>query len=131
MVHTEDSTVTFEFFRPGARDVHLVGDFNHWQTGQLAMARTAEGRWIASLRLAPGTYRFRYLADGEWFIDYAAFGVEHGPFGLDGVVYLPPGAEPASPPVRARRRVRVLPARRRRDVSAATTRRAAKKSLSY
>ena len=44
---------------------------------------------IAAINLPPGSYRFRYWADGQWFCDYAAFGVEPGPFGLDSVVRIP------------------------------------------
>jgi hypothetical protein len=50
------------------------------------MNLSADGSWGATLDLAPGEYSFRYCADGQWFVDYAAFGVEQGPFGLDGVV---------------------------------------------
>jgi 1,4-alpha-glucan branching enzyme len=86
MVTTEGQTARFRFLRPHARSVMLAGDFNGWQTHQIPMRRTPDGWWEATLRLAPGSHRFRYLADGEWFIDYAGFGVEHGPFGLDGIV---------------------------------------------
>lgn len=89
MVTVTDGMAHFSFYRPHAHQVFVVGDFNHWRPNQLPMSRTADGHWTASLRLKPGTYRFRYLADGEWFVDYAGFGVDHGPFGLNGVVYVP------------------------------------------
>lgn len=86
MVTVEGRTASFRFLRPSAGRVFLAGDFNGWKPGDLAMIREADGFWTATLRLAPGEYRFRYWADGQWFVDYAAFGVEHGPFGLDGMV---------------------------------------------
>jgi len=98
MVTTQDSSATFRFLRPHAHRVFLVGAFNQWRVGDLAMMRTADGRWTATLNLEPGEYRFRYWADGQWFIDYAAFGVEHGPFGLDGVVRVPETAAVARCP---------------------------------
>ena len=86
MVTVEGNWVEFNFYRPSARQVHLVGDFNHWHEATLPMARTAEGYWRARLRLPEGEYHFRYRADGHWFTDYAGFGVEQGPFGLDSVI---------------------------------------------
>ena len=50
------------------------------------MIRQSDGYWRARLLLPDGEYRFRYRADGEWFTDYGAFGLEPGPTGLDGVV---------------------------------------------
>jgi hypothetical protein len=38
---------------------------------------------------AAGEFRFRYCADGEWYADYAAFGVEPGRFGMDSIVRVP------------------------------------------
>ena len=81
--------VEFTFFRPGAQQVTIAGDFNAWQTN-FAMTRTADGRWRSRLQLAPGIYQFRYCADGEWYNDYAAFGLEHGPFGLNSVAKVDP-----------------------------------------
>ena len=89
MVQVKGNTVEFTFFRPGAKRVHVCGDFNHWRTGELRMARTHEGYWRARIALPPGEFKFRYWADGQWFTDYAAFGVECGPFGLDSIVYVP------------------------------------------
>jgi 1,4-alpha-glucan branching enzyme len=89
MVKLEGSTVEFIFFRPQANKVHLSGDFNNWRDGELPMTRRADGYWHAKLRLPPGEFRFRYCADGEWFTDYAAFGVEPGEFGMDSVLMVP------------------------------------------
>jgi 1,4-alpha-glucan branching enzyme len=96
MVTLEGSSATFRFLRPHARRVCLAGEFNGWRIGDLPMTRAADGFWTATLSLPRGEYRFRYWADDQWFIDYAAFGVEHGPFGLDGVVRIPEAAKPAA-----------------------------------
>ena len=79
-----DGGVEFTFYRPDASNVAIAGDFNNWQTS-FRMTRLGDGRWQSRLKLAPGVYQFRYFADGEWFNDYAAFGLEHGPFGLNSV----------------------------------------------
>jgi 1,4-alpha-glucan branching enzyme len=89
MVTVMDDWVEFRFFRPQASSVHLAGDFNNWRHGELRMVRSPDGYWLARMKLPAGEFRFRYCADGEWFADYAAFGVEPGRFGLDSVVRVP------------------------------------------
>jgi len=96
MVNVRDNFAEFRFFRPGATSVYLAGDFNGWRANQLRMTPAGDGYWVAGLRLARGTYRFGYLADGQWYADYAAFGVEAGPFGLDGVLRIAPNLHRAS-----------------------------------
>jgi 1,4-alpha-glucan branching enzyme len=86
MVTFDGDWVEFSFFRPGARQVHLAGEFNHWKHGDLPMLRAENGYWRARVKLPAGEFRFRYCADGEWFADFAAFGVEPGRFGLDSIV---------------------------------------------
>jgi len=80
------SLAAFRFLRPGAQRVFLAGDFNGWRPEEIRMRPVGRGAWEARLRLAPGTYRFRYCCDGCWYPDYAAFGVVTGPYGYDGVL---------------------------------------------
>ena len=89
MVTIEQDWVVFTFYRPGASRVWLAGDFNGWKTGDVEMVHIGEGNWEARLHLPPGEFRFRYCADGEWFADYAACGLELGRFGMDSVVIVP------------------------------------------
>jgi 1,4-alpha-glucan branching enzyme len=93
MVRVSKSGVEFSFFRPGAREVFVVGDFTGWRHDQVPMKRNARGYWKARIRLPNGTFRFRYYADGQWYTDYAAFGIEPGPYGPVGIVYVPPEPE--------------------------------------
>ena len=89
MVTVTGNVAEFCFFRPGVRCVWLAGDFNGWRPQELMMRPCGDGCWHATIRLPRGDYRFRYNADGQWFTDYAAFGVEIGSDGLDGVVRVP------------------------------------------
>jgi 1,4-alpha-glucan branching enzyme len=89
MVTVKRSYVEFRFFRPSAARVNLVGDFNGWKPDALPMTRQPKGFWRARMRLPAGTFRFRYCADGQWYTDFAAFGVEPGPYGPVGIVYVP------------------------------------------
>ena len=90
MVTVKGNVAEFSFYRPDAMQVFLAGDFSDWNT-KLPMVRDADGYWRTQLRLPGGDFKFRYFADGRWYTDYAAFGVEYGPFGLDSVLRIPHG----------------------------------------
>ena len=99
MVTVQGDWVEFRFFRPQAQNVHLAGDFNGWRAGELPMILEDGGHWLAQMRLPAGEFKFRYCADGEWYTDYAAFGVEPGRFGLDSVVRILPATLKVASPV--------------------------------
>ena len=90
----ENGWAEFRFFRPAAARVFVSGDFNGWRPDQLGMTRQDDGWWALSLPLPAGNYRFRYLADGQWYTDFAAFGVEPGRFGLNSILHV---HKPAAP----------------------------------
>src|SRR3954462_5172556 len=81
--------VEFRFFRPEAAAVTVAGDFNAWDRDALPMRRTTDGWWHAQVALGGGEYRFRYLADGNWFTDYASNGVEKDATGWNSVLIIP------------------------------------------
>ena len=89
MVKVGKKVVEFRFFRPEAESVSVVGDFNNWQAEDLPMVRTEEGHWRAEVDLPPGTFKFKYVADGQWYTDFAAFGVEPSEHGWDSVLHVP------------------------------------------
>ena len=80
--------VEFRFFRRGVRNVSVVGTFNAWREGQTPMHQLGGGWWRAELDLADGLHQFRYLADGDWFTDFAAHGVEHSKWGINSLLVL-------------------------------------------
>jgi 1,4-alpha-glucan branching enzyme len=84
----KDDTVEFRFFRPGATEVTLAGDFNDWSE-RLPMRCDASGWWTLRLRLRPGEYRFRYVADGEWYTDFASHGIEVSKHGWNSMLLVP------------------------------------------
>jgi len=51
-----------------ANRVILAGSFNNWDPRGLQMARTDSG-WIADVKLGPGKYWYKFIADGRWFTD--------------------------------------------------------------
>ena len=83
---TVDGFVEFRFYRPQASKVSVVGEFNSWLEGLTPMKPDGDGWWTASTTLKPGEYRFRYVADGVWYTDYASHGIEQAPNGYNAVL---------------------------------------------
>jgi 1,4-alpha-glucan branching enzyme len=50
-------------------DVSVVGDFNGWRPGEHQLRPRRNGTRSVSVVLAPGSYRFRYLATGGVWLD--------------------------------------------------------------
>ncbi len=71
-----------------AKEVHLVGDFNHWRVSQESLLwRTEEGLWQKRVFLDPGKYRYKFVVDGQWTTDPFNDHLEPNPYGgLDSVV---------------------------------------------
>lgn len=66
---TTDSIVTFYLRGFGnAHRVMLAGSFNDWVSDALAMTKTDSG-WIAQVKLGPGKYWYKFIADGNWMVD--------------------------------------------------------------
>ncbi|MCO6453371.1 MAG: S8 family serine peptidase [Caldilineales bacterium] len=66
--YQDDGQTCFLFYDERAAQVAVIGDFNNWQPA--AMTLTAPGRWTLSIPTpAPGRYHYKYLIDGERWID--------------------------------------------------------------
>jgi chromosome partitioning protein len=65
--------ITVRFRDADANDVRIAGDFNGWVPDKgVRSLIESEGQtrvWTKILRLAPGTYQYRYVVDGEWRAD--------------------------------------------------------------
>lgn len=57
---------TFAVTAPTAMSVLLAGDFTHWQEQAIPMKKLTGGVWKANVKLAPGTYHYRFIVDGQW-----------------------------------------------------------------
>ena len=60
-------TVDVAFSLPAettAERVALCGDFNDWAPEGISLTRAADRSWQATVPLAPGSYRYKYLLDG-------------------------------------------------------------------
>ena len=52
----------------GAKSVAVAGSFNGWSTSQTLLERRG-GRWVKTVKLAPGRYAYKFVVDGLWLID--------------------------------------------------------------
>ena len=73
--------VRFEFTHPTAKTVCLAGTFNHWQPEAKTLHATGAGIWWKETALAPGTYEYCLVVDGQWMPDPLARESVANPFG--------------------------------------------------
>jgi 1,4-alpha-glucan branching enzyme len=67
----------------GAKQLHVVGEFNKWDKGATPMKSYKNGTFATTIDLDTNKkYQFRYLADGEvWLNDNEADAFIHSPYG--------------------------------------------------
>lgn len=72
----------------GAKEVHLLGDFNGWASSMDTLLwQKEEGVWQKRVFLEPGRYRYKFLVDGQWVTDPHNERVEPNPYGgVDSII---------------------------------------------
>lgn len=88
--------VRFEFTHPTAATVYLAGTFNQWQPENKAMHSSGTGHWWKETALAPGTYEYCLVVDGQWMPDPLARGTVPNPFGGKNSVLIVAGSPNAT-----------------------------------
>jgi 1,4-alpha-glucan branching enzyme len=78
---TSKQKVTFSYAAPQARSVLLAGDFTGWQQAPLSLKKDKTGVWKKTVSLAPGSYQYRLLVDGEWQDDPQCLNRQPNQFG--------------------------------------------------
>jgi len=73
--------VRFEFTHPTAKTVCLAGTFNQWQPEAKTLHSSGVGNWWKETSLAPGTYEYCLVVDGQWMPDPLAKETVANPFG--------------------------------------------------
>jgi 1,4-alpha-glucan branching enzyme len=62
--------VTFTVHADKGKAVYLAGEFNDWNPSAKKMAYKARsGIYSASIKLAAGTYQYKFVIDGVWCAD--------------------------------------------------------------
>lgn len=57
--------VEFRLRAPRAKKVQLIGDFNGWREGTLALTREPKGDWELMLPLPSGRHHYLFVVDGK------------------------------------------------------------------
>lgn len=97
----ESQRVLLELVWPGAEAVCIAGSFNDWHPRASPMLHLSDGTWAKELVLAPGSYEYRFVVDGEWVDDPMAADYIPNPFGgMNAVLTV---AAPESAPARRQR----------------------------
>jgi len=73
--------VRFEFTHPSATTVCVAGTFNQWQPEAKTLHSSGVGHWWKETSLAPGTYEYCFIVDGQWMPDPLARESVPNPFG--------------------------------------------------
>ena len=64
------AAVVFTVHAERGKAVYLAGEFNDWNPTAKKMAYKARsGVYAASVRLAPGSYQYKFVVDGVWCAD--------------------------------------------------------------
>lgn len=61
--------VRFEFIHATAANVSVAGTFNHWRPEAKTLHSAGGGHWFKETVLAPGTYEYCLVVDGQWMPD--------------------------------------------------------------
>ena len=62
--------VTFTVHAEKGKNVYLAGEFNKWDPTAKKMAYKAkDGVYAATVKLAPGSYQYKFVIDGTWCAD--------------------------------------------------------------
>jgi 1,4-alpha-glucan branching enzyme len=64
-----ENRVQFRIYRPDARFVSIIGDFNNWNPENDILTKGEDGIWRITRRLSAGTYRYKFVVDGKWVPD--------------------------------------------------------------
>ena len=73
--------VRFEFTSPTAKTVCIAGTFNQWKPEAKTLHSSGAGNWWKETSLAPGTYEYCLVVDGNWILDPRARESVPNPFG--------------------------------------------------
>ena len=67
---TAERRVTFTVRAEAGKAVYLAGCFNQWNpTGKKMTDKKKDGVYSTTIKLAPGTYEYKFVIDGVWCAD--------------------------------------------------------------
>lgn len=88
----ENIAVRFKWTGNACRSVFLAGSFNEWGMPIALTRRVTDSAdphgstWSCVVRLSSGTYRYKYVVDGEWQVDESTAKTHDNTYGVVNVV---------------------------------------------
>jgi len=75
--------VSLQLRAPQAQKVFLAGTFTDWaiQAKRMPRKRNSKYTFVTSIKLAPGTYEYKFIVDEAWMEDPAAQSSRQNEFG--------------------------------------------------
>ncbi len=65
-----EKSVTFTVHAEAGKAVYLAGSFNNWDpAGKKMSEKKGNGVYSVAIKLAPGTYQYKFVIDGTWCAD--------------------------------------------------------------
>jgi len=61
--------VTFLYEDEPGKVVAVAGSFNEWLPDKQLVDKSGDGIYTGTMMLAPGTYEYKFVVNGEWVID--------------------------------------------------------------
>ena len=84
--------VRFEYRDRTARYVSVAGEFNGWNAVNHQLSLEKVGLWSAELRIPAGEYAYKFVVDGQWFLDPANAATKVVAGATNSLVVVPPTA---------------------------------------
>jgi 1,4-alpha-glucan branching enzyme len=81
-------TVEFTYAAPDAKKVFLAGEFNNWDPESLPMKKDKKGVWRTTVKVLPGRYEYKFMADNAWVENLPGLELSPNPFGTQNFVIL-------------------------------------------
>ena len=68
-IQKKKNYIEFRLYKPTAKFISIVGDFNHWNPENDILQKDHNGIWTLTKRIPKGQYRYKYIVDGKWETD--------------------------------------------------------------
>jgi len=65
----KEHLVEFAIYLPSVSNLSIAGNFNNWNPEHDILEKDKDGVFRLKMRLKPGEYIYRYIADGNWILD--------------------------------------------------------------
>ncbi|MCD6102180.1 MAG: glycogen-binding domain-containing protein [Candidatus Cloacimonetes bacterium] len=68
-VNSVKNGIEFTYEAPNASSVTVAGSFNDWNTNANPLEKGENGIWKTVIKLSPGEYQYKFVVDGNWYVD--------------------------------------------------------------